>query len=72
MKKMILVLLLATIAVYGCKKAEAPVTPEAPAAVKTPAGTGESGSSCNIKSVGDCSCGECCKCKSIAGKKCPH
>jgi len=36
MKKMILVLLLATIVISGCKKAEAPATPEAPAAPAAP------------------------------------
>lgn len=40
MKKLILVLLLATIVIAGCKKAEvpaAPETPAAPAAPETPA-----------------------------------
>ena len=36
MKKMILVLLLATIVISGCKKAEAPASPEAPAAPAAP------------------------------------
>ena len=36
MKKMILVLLLATIVISGCKKAEAPASPEAPVAPAAP------------------------------------
>ncbi len=36
MKKMILVLLLATVVISGCKKAEAPAAPETPAAPMAP------------------------------------
>jgi len=36
MKKMILVLILATIVISGCKKAEMPATPETPAAPMAP------------------------------------
>jgi len=37
MKKMILVLILASIVIVGCKKAEAPAAPVAPAAPAAPA-----------------------------------